>query len=333
VYYLDGPPSAELARKLAAFEEQFVYALGPGRHFRITHGDDYPRFFRAMGEAVVLVVERDGRVAGTLAVVVRRLVLPDGSSRSVAYFGDLKIAREARGGVILVRLARAVDTWARPKAEAAFSVVMDGTPVTPEMYTGRLGIPAFRALGKILVLRLVCGTGGRPSPSPYPLPLRGGEGRVRGRHADNVATCPASQGMVCFQRLGRGGFFCPDARPTERSETEPTWLVNSDGRACGLLEDTRRGKRLIADDGSELLSAHLSYFAFATPAAGAELLRAALELAQQRGFPALFAGVAQHDAGPLQAALADVPIVVAPATIYGAELEAKGVWNINTAEI
>src|SRR5262249_11759480 len=45
-----------------------------------------------------------------------------------------------------------------------------------------------------------------------------------------------------------------------------TWLVTSEGQACGLFEDTRRGKRLIADDGSQLISAHLSYFAFATPA-------------------------------------------------------------------
>jgi hypothetical protein len=307
-----------LARKLVAFEEQFRYPLGPGRHFRITHGDDYPRFFRAMsemGEAAVFVVERDERVAATLAVVVRQLMLPDGGSRRVAYFGDLKIAPEARGGVTLVRLARAADSWARPKVEAAFSVVMDGTPVTPEAYTGRLGIPAFRALGKVLVLRLLGTTNGS---------------LVRPTSWQRVGR---RDGMACFQRLTRGRYSCIDATPTERSETEPTWLVTSGGQACGLFEDTRRGKRLIADDGSELRSAHLSYFAFATPAPGAELLRVALVLAEQRGFPALFAAAAQPDAAPLQAALADVPIVVAPATVYGTELEANGTWNINTAEI
>lgn len=319
MHQLSGPPSPELARKLAAFEEQFVYPLGPGRHFRITHGDDYPRFFRAMGklgDATVFVVEREERVAATLAVVVRRLTLPDGSSRKVAYFGDLKIAPWARGGVTLVRLARAVDAWVRPKVEAAFSAVMDGTPVTPDAYTGRLGIPAFRALGKVLVLRLLCGTGFQPA-----------------LQQDRLATCPTNQGMKCFERLSRGRYYCGDATPAERSETKPTWLMSPDSQACGLFEDTRRGKRLIADDGSELLSAHLSYFALTTPASGADLLRAALALAGQRGFPALFVAVAEPDAGPLQAALADVEIVVAPATVYGAELEANGLWNINTAEI
>jgi hypothetical protein len=326
MHQLSGPPPADLTSKLAVFEKQFIYPLGPGRHFHITHGDDYPRFFRAMseiGEAAVFVVERDKRVVATLAVVVRRLTMPDGSKRRAAYFGDLKIAPEARGGVTLVRLVRVVDTWVRPKVEAAFSVVMDGTPVTPDAYTGRLGIPAFRPLGKVLVLRLLVDN---DIPSP---PLQG-----RGVGGERLLPCVQGRGTIeCFQRLSRGRYFCVEATPVERSETEPTWLVISECQACGLFEDTRRGKRLIADNGSELISAHLSYFAFATPAAGAELLRAALALAKQRGFPALFAAVAECDADPLQTALADVPIVVAPATIYGAELEANGLWNINTAEI
>ena len=92
MHHLSGPPSLDLAGKLAAFEEQFIYPLGPGRHFRITHGEDYPRFFRAMGEAVCFVVEQEDRVAGTLGMAIRRLILPDGTSRRAAYFGDLKIA-------------------------------------------------------------------------------------------------------------------------------------------------------------------------------------------------------------------------------------------------
>ena len=34
-------PDARLAESLAAFETQFIYPLGPGHCFRISHGDDY----------------------------------------------------------------------------------------------------------------------------------------------------------------------------------------------------------------------------------------------------------------------------------------------------
>ena len=64
LHHLSGPPTPELARALATFEEQFTYPLGPDRWFRISHGDDYPRFFRAIGEAACFVAERDGRVVG-----------------------------------------------------------------------------------------------------------------------------------------------------------------------------------------------------------------------------------------------------------------------------
>ena len=64
-------PGAELALALARFEEQFTYPLGPGRSFRISHGDDYPRFFRAMGEVACFVAERDGVVLGVLGAALR----------------------------------------------------------------------------------------------------------------------------------------------------------------------------------------------------------------------------------------------------------------------
>ena len=116
-------------------------------------------------------------------------------------------------------------------------------------------------------------------------------------------------------------------------ESEPTWLVDRDGRACGLFEDTRRAKRLIADDGTELRSAHLSYFAYSDAAMGADLLRSALALAGRRGFPALFVAIAETDTAALQSALADVTVITAPATVYAMGLPADGLWNINTAEI
>jgi hypothetical protein len=313
VHRLSGPPPAELARALADFETQFTYPLGPGRYFRISHGDDYPRFFRAIGTAACFVAEREGRVLGTLGTAVRRLTLPEGSERSVVYVGDLKVAPEARGGMTLPRLVRAAQEWAASQADAAFGVVMDGTRVTPERYTGRLGIPAFRELGKVIVLRLPA--------------LRDG-----GRHDDRLASTDESA-AACYQRLSAGRCASPGGNPAERSEIAPLWLLHPDGSACGRLEDTRRAKRLVTDDGTEMRSAHLSAFAFRDVRAGVELLRDALRRAGALGFPALFVAVPAAEADAIRTALEGVDAVAAPATVFGAGLEPFPLWNINTSEI
>ena len=113
---------------------------------------------------------------------------------------------------------------------------------------------------------------------------------------------------------------------------KPVWLMNPDGSACGMLEDTRRAKRLISDDGCEMLSAHFSYFAYRDVAAGSRLIGAAIDQALHLGFPAMFVSVAETDATELGAALSQFAVHPAPATVYGTGLE-PGFWNINTAEI
>jgi hypothetical protein len=312
---LDGPPPPELARALADFEAQFHYPLGPGRWFRISHGEDYTRFFRAIGDATCCVVERQGQVLGCLAVAWRRLAGPDGDDRMVAYIADLKIAKEARGGVVLMRLVRearaVVSSRATAGEPAAFAVVMDGTAVTPPAYTGRAGIPQFLELGKIDVLRIQ--TAGSAGP--------------RGCFHTSEETVQA-----CYRELTRGGHASRGGTPGLRSEMEPAWLATPDGSACGLLEDTRRAKRLIASDGLEMLSAHLSYFAYHRPADGRELLKEALALAASRGLPALFVAVPAHRTEELCGDLR-AEVVVAPATVYGTGHQPGPAWSINTAEI
>jgi hypothetical protein len=313
VHALCAAPPDELARSLTRFEAQFTYPLGPGRSFRIAHGEDYPRFFRAMGEAACFVAERQGEVLGTCGAALRQLLLPAGHERLVIYLGDLKIALAARGGRALVRLAGAVRQWAGSRAAAAFAVVMDGTRATPLRYTGRLGVPPFRELGKVVVLRV---------------PTAGEETSSNNRLAATEAQVDA-----CYRRLSAGWYACPGGNPAERSEAAPQWLVAPDGRACGRLEDTRRAKRLIADDGTEMRSAHLSCFAFQDPGAGADLLRDALRRAAGQGLPALFVAVVPPDAEAIGRHLGGREVVAAPATIYGTGLEPGPLWNINTAEI
>jgi hypothetical protein len=303
-------PPPWLARALEAFEAGFTYPLGPERTFRISHGDDYPRFFRAIGAAGCVVAEDGGRVLGCLAFAVRRLALPSGEDRPTAYLADLKIAPEARGGLMLRRLIRQIEDEVRAIG-SAFGVVMGGSRVTPANYTGRAGVPAFSEVARIAVLRISA----HPPPAHAPAPCQANE--------ESLASV--------YRRLSLGRFACPGGNPLERSRSAPVDLVFPD--ACGRLEDTRQAKRLIADDGEELLSAHLSHFACANPRAGARLIETALTRAAARGFPALFAAVPEGDAPGLCERLAGREVVVAPASVFAAGLAGGAEWNINTAEI
>lgn len=307
-------PPPELARALERFEHQFTYPLGPGRCFRISHGDDYPRFFRAMGEAVCFLALRTSRVLGVIGAALRNVLLPNGTQRRTVYVGDLKIDPSVRGGLTLPRLAAALKEWVGTRATAAFSVVMDGTPMTPTRYTGRCGIPQFQELGKIAVLRLSAPL--TPTVDPDP-----------------TWRTTADLGGTCYMHLCAGRYACLGGFPAERSEIAPLWLMGKNSQACGRLEDTRRAKRLIADDGVEMRSAHLSCFAYQNVSAGASLVREALTHAARLGFPSLFVAVAAPEAEPFCLALKETDIVVAPATVFGAGLEPGPLWNINTAEI
>src|SRR5436190_11696666 len=111
VHQVSGTLPPALARALAEFEAPFTYPLGPGKFFRISHGEDYTLFFRAQGKGCCFIAEDHGRVAGVLGTAIRTLWLPDGTERTVAYIGDLKIAAAARRGAVLVRLARAAEAW------------------------------------------------------------------------------------------------------------------------------------------------------------------------------------------------------------------------------
>ncbi|MCI0704206.1 MAG: N-acetyltransferase [Planctomycetia bacterium] len=317
VHRLTTAPSPELAKALTRFEEQFTYPLGPGRFFRISHGDDYPRFFRAIGDAVCFVAERDGEVLGVLGLAATRVRIADGTERSAIYLGDLKVAPAARCGMALLRLAEAAGAWCVSLAECGFGVVMDGTPVTPDRYTGRLGIPHFREVAKIAVLKLPA---------------------LVGSDAFITWEANAATGEECFTRLTAGHISTAGGNALERSDTSPLWLVSPDGSACGRFEDTRRAKRLFADDGSEIISAHLSCIGYANHSALAELLRVACSVAAVRGFPALFAAVPMAESDAILAALNKPGVIVAPATVFATNFQPNQLWfhqpwSINTAEI
>lgn len=309
---LDAPPGAALAQALSRFESRFTYPLGESTAFRISHGEDYSRFYRAMGESRVVVAERDGEVIGSLGGAIRSVRTPARDSVRALYVGDLKIVPGLEAGLILVRLAAALILWATPRVQAAYGVVMDGTHKIPPRYTGRFGIPAFGELAKVMVLRLACESGANA---------------VKGNG------CAEADGCRTFEALTRGDFAPMSGSAAERSGIPPQWLRLESGLACGMLEDTAKAKRLFEVGGDELRSAHLSCFAFARPDAGAQLLREAAARAAGLGFPALFCAVPADRAQQLLVALGSLACTLAPATVYGAGLASECAWHLNTSEI
>src|SRR5207253_2377216 len=128
-------------------------------------------------------------------------------------------------------------------------VVMDGTRAVPTRYTGALGIPAFSPVAKVMVFRI---------------PVRPADREA----ADASGEVPLAEAAVYSGQLGAGRFLTRGGDPLLRSEMAPVGLLLPDGGACGVLEDTRRAKRLLTRDGTELVSAHLSHFAYKSAGAG-----------------------------------------------------------------
>lgn len=305
----DLPP--ELVPALARFEREFTYPLGPDARFRISHGQSYLPFFRAMGQADIAVIEQEQEILGCLARVARRLRLSGGELFGAHYLCDLKLRASARGSTVLPRLIRETKRVIEASGcTRCYCVVMGGTGKLPTDYTGRLGVPRFELLGEIVILRV--------------------EGAETGGACRPVS---ASSFEELSAMLPRHGYSACGAERTLRSVIEPVHLVTPQGDACGIIEDTRKGKQLSREDGGELLSAHLSGLAFASEEAGALLLQDASYLARQAGLPALFAAVPASKAAELLACLGSHRVTVAPAGIYGHELEIGHDWWIDTAEI
>jgi hypothetical protein len=300
---------------LAGFEREFSYPLGSSGRFRISHGEDYLRFFQAMGEAQLLLLEKAGVVQGVLARVERSLELRSEAGleqlRTAHYLCDLKLRASARGSLSLPRLIRETKRAIESSgSHCCYCVVMEGTGKLPTDYTGRLGVPRFQRLGEIAILRIEAS---------------GNSGSLEKITPDDFAKLRSG--------LTRPGYSATTSTPESRSLMEPMHLTSANGDACGILEDTRRGKRLFLEEGPEMLSAHLSRFAYAHPAAGAHLLKGAAALAGERGMPALFVAVPQRASEALLRELEGVPLTIAPAAVYGHALKAGADWWIDTAEI
>jgi hypothetical protein len=200
-----------------------------------------------------------------------------------------------------------------PCSGLAYAVVMDGTARTPVAYTGQLSLPPFEKLDELMVLRISTQGAGTS------------DGQLQTTDANTVQSI--------HDRLTRGQFVPLGGAPASRSQVEPAYLELTDGCACGVLEDTRRGKRLFNDAGDEMLSAHLSRFAYANISAAASFLIRVLGLAKEAGFPALFTAIPRCDAAKIGDSLTVADTLLAPATVYGCSFRKKAAWRIDTSEI
>lgn len=190
---------------------------------------------------------------------------------------------------------------------------MDGTAANPAIYSGRLGIPHFTAAGKVAVLQIALrapNTGSACKPE--------------------VEIVSEAAARAQFARLA-GGFHCPSGSPQERSQISPLWLATTG--ASGCLEDTRKVKRLVKNDGSEIVAAHLSNFAYSDVNAAALMINSAATLAALQHFQCLFVSFPWQDCQSIVQALPALNMLVASATVYAHALTAGNPWFVHSSEI
>lgn len=307
--YSSSVPSS-LEESLESFEKEFLYPLGNDARFRISHEPDYLRFFRAMGKPTLCVAQDHRGVLGSI-VRVERTLDSGGERKVIHYLCDLKLRASFRGSTLLARLILQTKRDIEASdSTACYCVVMEGTGRSPADYTGRLGVPKFERIADIFILRL----------SAKRQMLFNGRVVSEEEFAEN---CQTLHGGSRIEGGDRG----------LRSKMIPAYLLDRSGDACGVLEDTRMGKRLIMESGSELVSAHLSSFAYRNPKAAGNLLKGAVSLAGERGMPAVFAAIPIVELPRLLPYLGDLHYTVAPAAIYGHGLETRADWWIDPAEI
>lgn len=129
-----------------------------------------------------------------------------------------------------------------------------------------------------------------------------------------------------------------------RSLAPPQWLAAPNGKAVGLLEDTRQAKRLLETprpfpgafsngESLEMNVSHLSHCAWLEDGDGIALLQQALSHSTKYGFDAMFTAASFAAAETIVARFGAEELIRASAGIYGTGLDAGMIWKLNTSEI
>ncbi len=312
-------PPEVYCERLQQFERQFDYPLTDSRRFRIEHSLDYERFFSAMGDSVTVAVENEGEILGVLSAAIRSLHLPEERIEKWLYIGDVKIKRSARGRTILKRLFVATRTWVGNRCSKGYSVVMDGTGVTPRMYTGRLGIPEFRDVQSVKLLAFST--------------------RSFKQHSINTAGVEACDDPRSFAEIAKF-IRARSATPhwsneniSVRTHMKPVWLTDPNAGCMGLLEDTRSAKRLYDSESDELLYAHLSNVQYESIEDLVPIVVKAGRIAHTCGCTNLLLAVPNMQCGMLTDALNPAQFDIFSSTVYATEKTKGYELPISSSEI
>lgn len=317
IFRLTAGEIVEFSPMLRSFEKQFWYPLGALREFRIAHPSLYTDFFSSMGDAYCFVALREDEVVGVLSSVIRTLESPQGKTSQVAYVADVKIIKELQGSTLLYRLARTAILWLRPQISSAYSVVMDGTSVTPKQYTGRVGVPQFSWSGRVHLLSLSTKTVFSWDSDVLKVPLEQGAkftGTESSRSLTDVPTWTTIE-------------------PLLRAQTQPVWFIDQNTGASALLEDTRRAKRLYDRQECEYRYAHLTYASYRKPEDVLQLLPDACARSESLGFSHVFVTVPDFHLEAVQRKLANIAHDTYSASIYGVSLVDDFPYLVHSSEI
>lgn len=307
----------EFSPLLRDFELQFWYPLGETKEFRIEHPSRYTDFFSSMGDAYCFVALREDEVVGILSAVIRNLLSPSGKASQVAYVADVKITKELQGSTLLYRLARTAILWLRPQITSAYSVVMDGTIVTPKQYTGRVGVPQFSWSGRVHLLSF---------STAIDFPRVSDVVEYEIEWGSELGGVEPRRTLINHPRWAT-------MNPLLRAHETPVWLVDRQTEACALLEDTRRAKRLYDRERCEYRYAHLTYLSYTEPEHIAQLLPLACARSQSLGFTHIFVTVPDFHLSALQSRLEDIEHNAYSASIYGVSLSEGFPFLVNSSEI
>jgi len=304
----------DLVKAIDSFEKEFSYPLGAANRFRISHGETYSVFFQSIGESQSLIVEHDGIVCGAIGAALRTIFTPHGGTIKAAYIGDFKVSEKVRSSGVAYRLLKETQNWVLSATNYGFCIVMNGTSSSPLNYTGRLGITKFEFLGEVSILRIAIEN------------FIGSQSCLVSRHKD---------ASLLYKSLVAGRWSMLGGIPTLRSAVQPQWFVSHNNSACGLIEDTRKTKKLFTLSNEEIVSAHLSNFAYLNPSSGAEIIRRGIEYAAQFGFKSIFVAVTPDDAPIFRKILCSYQITQTQASIFGnlPSVISTRQWAVNTSEI
>ena len=187
---------------------------------------------------------------------------------------------------------------------------MKGTERRPSDYTGRMGLPKFKNMGEVGIMRV-------PVQKSY----------NKGKYSQ----IGLSGALSLAEELRDQEYSFPIGRPNIRSLNEPKGFCLEDKSSVCILEDTLTAKRLFDDEGKEIVSGHLSSFQYGKPKEGVQLIQSIMPEAEVNGYPALFFSVPIEDKNIFLKELEGSNC--APAFVYGRNMERAHRWQLNTSEI